>query len=78
MRECTVCHIEKPDSEFQTYYHSSFGKHYTRRQCTECFYSLRNRDFTTRELEAIAKSYESVTTERYDSDPNSYVDETHC
>jgi hypothetical protein len=37
MRICSKCKIEKEVSEFYTYYHSKYDKHFTRRTCTSCY-----------------------------------------
>jgi hypothetical protein len=41
MIKCNVCQIEKEDSDFQTYWHSTQQKTRVRKQCTECFYQIR-------------------------------------
>ena len=41
---CSVCNIEKQDSEFQKYFHSTQNKWRTRKQCTPCLYSKRRKD----------------------------------
>jgi hypothetical protein len=39
---CSKCNIEKEDNNFQTYWHSTQKKHFTRKTCTECHYKQRN------------------------------------
>jgi hypothetical protein len=36
MKVCSKCKVEKNDSEYYTYYHSNFNKHYTRGVCQDC------------------------------------------
>ena len=38
---CNKCHQDKPETEYQTYYHSSQGVYRTRRQCTQCYYDVK-------------------------------------
>lgn len=35
--KCNKCNIEKPDTDFQTYFHSTQNVYRTRKQCTVCF-----------------------------------------
>jgi len=39
---CNKCKEDKPQSEFQTYWHSTQQKFRTRRQCNTCFYTAKN------------------------------------
>ena len=41
MIKCSVCEIEKDESKFQTYWHSTQNAMRIRKQCTECFYKIR-------------------------------------
>lgn len=36
MKVCSKCKVEKNDSEYYTYYHSTLKKHYTRGVCQDC------------------------------------------
>lgn len=38
---CNVCKQDKPESEFQKYWHSVPQKYYIRKQCNKCFYLKR-------------------------------------
>ena len=33
---CTKCHTERPDNQYEKYWHSTFQKFYTRKICTPC------------------------------------------
>jgi hypothetical protein len=37
MRKCSKCKIDKEASEFYTYWHSKYNKHFIRRTCTSCY-----------------------------------------
>jgi hypothetical protein len=37
MRKCSKCKIDKETSEFYTYWHSKYNRHFTRKTCTSCF-----------------------------------------
>ena len=37
MRICSKCKIDKEVSEFYTYWHSKYNKHFTRKTCTICY-----------------------------------------
>jgi hypothetical protein len=41
---CSVCSIEKNESEFQKYWHSTQNKFRIRKQCSTCFYLRRKKD----------------------------------
>jgi len=41
---CTVCKIEKPEDNFQKYFHSTQNKWRIRKQCTPCLYQRRRKD----------------------------------
>ena len=44
MKICNKCKEDKPLSEFQTYYHSTQKKTFTRGHCTKCLYSTRKKN----------------------------------
>jgi len=39
--KCNKCNQDKPDTEFQTYFHSTQNVYRTRRQCNQCFYDAK-------------------------------------
>ena len=44
MKICNKCKEDKPLSDFQTYYHSSYQRTFTRAHCTKCLYSTRKKN----------------------------------
>lgn len=38
---CNVCNIDKPEKEYQQYWHSTQQKFHTRKECNTCFYGKR-------------------------------------
>jgi hypothetical protein len=40
---CNKCKIDKEINNFQVYWHSTHQKSYTRKECTECLYTIRNK-----------------------------------
>ena len=76
MKECNKCYQLKEESEFSTYWHSTFQKHYTRGYCRECEYAYKNkhrRDM--REVMNNKDDYWGATGDDYFKNPNEYTDE---
>ena len=66
MRICSKCKIDKEASEFYTYWHSKYNKHFIRRTCTSCYikHQLDNRNERKLKLQEERKEMIEVLTQQ--------------
>jgi hypothetical protein len=76
MKVCNKCNKSKEEDEFNTYWHSTFKKHYTRGYCIECEYKKKN-EYKRRMREVMNNpdDYWGATGDDYLKNPNEYIDE---
>lgn len=76
MKVCNKCQQSKDESEFNTYWHSTFQKHYTRGYCIQCEYGRKNEyRRKMREVMNNQEDYWGATGDDYLKNPNEYIDE---
>lgn len=84
---CNLCSTDKPETEFEKYWHSTFKKFYTRKQCRECMYArarewkrnnkkkmIKEEIVDTRET--YVKLMDDMTSLDYREKPNTYINDT--
>ncbi len=73
MKICTKCNQSKEESEYSTYWHSTFQKHYTRGYCKDC---VANQKKEYRDHKKAMKNidFDSVGDD-YLKFPNQYINE---
>jgi hypothetical protein len=66
MRICSKCKIDKEDSEFYTYWHSKYNRHFIRRTCTSCYikHQLEKRNERKLKLQEERKEMIEVLTQQ--------------
>ena len=66
MRICSKCKIDKEASEFYTYWHSKYNRHFIRRTCTSCYikHQLENRNERKLKLQEERKEMIEVLTQQ--------------
>jgi hypothetical protein len=72
MRICSKCKIDKETSEFYTYWHSKYNKHFIRRTCTSCYikHQLDNRNERKLKLQEDRKEMIEVLTQQIIDQPD--------
>jgi len=75
MKVCTKCNKEKEESELNTYWHSTHGKHYVRGYCKVCE-ALAKKIYKQHSRKTFSFDDDLWDgTEDYYKNPNEYVDE---